>query len=301
MSMITTNTDTTEKTPKQQAAADLIRQEGDAYGWAEPVKSAIYRELTTAAAAAGIDPNQANTMFSSMIGTLLIDANSELLMGKPHSALGRAAGGGKRPPNYWTGTQEGYEGLLDYSRSWAQRYYKNLAPYWQAGIGDSSASSGSGSGLPTDAEVRQAFDLNKLASDAQNIYRGLVLDELKDPMAWARQYVDTVVASHGQQKLDFQTFIEGKTKQTGRYASIYKNKPDSMTPQQFLQPYMQSAQQVLGGSKEAAPIAIAGAQFGASQPAFQARLNRTDAVTGSAPFINSLESRMREVSKVFRT
>lgn len=190
------------------------------------------------------------------------------------------------------------------ARLYLQSKWSDLGPAWSEAIGSPGGGGGGGGGgrstMPTEAEIRQNFDIDQLAAQAQNTWRGLLFDELDDPRGLARQYIDKVVASGGQQKIDFQTFVQTAAKATGRYGAMYKNKPEGMSEGQFFAPYMQSAQQIMGANDDAINTGMAGAMMGASQDSFQGMLNLTDQVQQSAPFITGMENRLTDLRKVFR-
>ncbi|NIV28236.1 MAG: hypothetical protein GWN58_01620, partial [Anaerolineae bacterium] len=75
------------------------------------------------------------------------------------------------------------------------------------------------------------------------------------------------------------------------------NKPESMSEEQYLAPYFQSAMQVVR-PEQADEIAIQGAQFGASSSAFAARLQREN--VSAAPFMQDLQRRLTDINEVFR-
>jgi hypothetical protein len=108
-----------------------------------------------------------------------------------------------------------------------------------------------------------------------------------------------MVEHMGKKKIDFDTFIRNKARETARYASIYRSKPDALTEEQFLQPYYQSALQIVRPDN-ADEVAIGGAQFGSDASTFAARLRRTDESTSSSNFINELEQRMTGLNNLFK-
>lgn len=125
-----------------------------------------------------------------------------------------------------------------------------------------------------------------------------MLEGFDDPRSIARAYVEKIVAGKGQVKIDFDTFVDQQVKETGRFKSIYRNLPEGMDPRQYMAPlYAQAAQ---AAPNEAEARAIGAAQFGASASQFQERLNRTDAVTGSSPYIKRLGARMTQLKGVLR-
>ena len=115
----------------------------------------------------------------------------------------------------------------------------------------------------------------------------------------ARGYVDEIVRTKGEKRIDFTSYVRKRAMDTNRFAVIYENKPDELEPEAYLARYAGAAAQILrpGNVEDAA---IQGARIGADAQSFGANLARSDEVTGSAPFINGLENRMRGLSKVFR-
>lgn len=288
-------------------------EEFDPAAWIGSLGSILRTELRASAESIGETPQWADMILSTNWSKLLQSIDFELIQGKPTTSLGRAAaarvpsGSGRlgamdaaNPPRmeyYLQG--EGWNKLVDYARSYLQMRTPSLRDNWER-LASGRGGGGGGTRLPTEAEIRQNFDLDQLAAEAQNIWRSFLLEEHPDARGLGRAYVDAVVASQGQQKIDFKSFVEKRVDATARAAAIYSNKPKSMSKEQFLMPYFTAAQQMVGGTDEAADLAIGGAQFGASGSAFQSRLNRTDANTGSAPFITELEGRMRDIRKVFK-
>ncbi len=196
-------------------------------------------------------------------------------------------------PSYFTTTQDGLNEMIDWARNWFGA---------AAGIqltADRGGGGGRGARKPTAEEIRNQFDVKQLADEVNKMNRALVLEEHADPMGVARQYVDAVVSSGGEKKIDFSTFVRGQIEATSRYKSIYRNKPEHLAAEQHMAPYLQNA---MGFARpdEAADLAIGGAQFGASAQAFQQRLQRTDSFTSSAPFIASLEGRLGELNSIFK-
>lgn len=279
----------------------------DQRAWMDNLHNLLKREIESAAVAAGHDKTYGTMTLERYWSSFIQQADKEIFQGQPTTSLGHltwmdqvsVAGGAtgqiSSPQDYLSGT--GWQKLVGYARLWYQQKAPELTPTWETSIGSTSPGGGGG-GSPMD--LRSQFDVSQLAARAQDLYRGLLIDDLKDPRELARRYVDTIVAQGGTKKLDYDTFVKDSIRKTGRYAAIYGLKPPGMTEEQFLQPYYQSAQQVMGASPDTANVAIGGAMFGASSSAFQSRLQRTDANTSSAPFINSLEARMSDLKKVFK-
>lgn len=196
---------------------------------------------------------------------------------------------------YYTSTFEGMDAMVVFARQWmSARAGMELAPAPKGGSGR-----GRGRGGPTAEDIRNQFDVDELARGVNDMNRGLVLEDHADAKGVARKYIDAVVAGKGEKRIDFETFVRGKIEATSRYKNIYARKPESVSAEAYMAPYLNSAMQ-LASPDEAAEIAIGGVQFGASAETFRQRLGRTENATGSAPFINQLESRMSNVSAILK-
>lgn len=287
--------------------AFLESETADPLAWIDNLQDRLWKDYSAAGRAAGEDPYTTANTFSAIFPQLVQDIDTELFQGNATSGVGKIYGkmtdfvnaaGGNIDGNFYVNTSAGFNAMYDYAENWMKLKQPKLQKTWGSTGGGGGGGGGGGSRVPTEAEIRAKFDLDQLAAAAQDIWRGNVLDEHKDPRSIARSYVDAVVASGGEQAIDFNTFVEKRVMDTARYKSIYRDKPDSMTPQQYLMPYFQSAQNVLGAKDQAANIAIGGAQFGASAQAFQARLDRE--TRGAAPFMQQLETSARGLRGVFK-
>ncbi len=164
-----------------------------------------------------------------------------------------------------------------------------------------SGTSGSGRGRsgPSAQDIRNQFDIEELSVAVDDMSRMLVFEPHRGAKALARQYVDLIVKGKGEVNVDFETFIRSDIAKTARFKSIYRQKPDSLKAEQYMAPFFQAARQVARPG-EAADLAIEGAQVGADPLTFSNRLARTDAVTGSAPFINALQGRLEGLNQIFK-
>ena len=196
---------------------------------------------------------------------------------------------------FYTTRMEG----LDEMSAWALQWMSAKAGMQLVRDPGGSGRRGSGSRGPTAQEIRNQFDLDELAGAVNDMNRGLVLEDHADAKGLARKYVDAIVATRAEKEIDFETFVRGKIEATARFKNIYKRKPASVSAEAYIAPYLQAAMQ-MASPNEAAEIAIGGAQFGTSAESFRQRLNRTDDVTGSAPFINALEGRMNSLTSVLK-
>ena len=176
-------------------------------------------------------------------------------------------------------------------------------PFWGASQGTGQGP-GSGRRGPSAADIRESFDENELTAAVEEYWGAYLLEDAPNARAIARSYIDAVVATGAQQKLDFETFVVERIKQAPRYRQIYANKPEGRSELEYITPYTSMATQVLGGSsgnrKQLGSIVAGGAALGSSPDAFAERLKRTDAVKNSSGFIRSLEDTTAAVRGVLR-
>ena len=158
---------------------------------------------------------------------------------------------------------------------------------------------GGGSRGPTAQDIRNSFDLNALAQSANQIWRDMLYTTPKDANAIASAYVDIIVESMGEKAVDFRSFVRSKAMETGRFAVIYKDKPEGQAPEEFLQQFTAPSENVLRG-ENVESVALGGARLGSDSSTFQARLARSNEIVTSAPFINNLEGRMQGLSEVLK-
>lgn len=212
------------------------------------------------------------------------------------------------------------DGSIDTARlgPWSPSSPADWDQIWRAGLASFSMQLGfdlsappqatgsgrSGSRGPTAGEIRAMFDEDQLTDAVNSLWQGWLVEDAPDARSIAKSYINEIVRTRGEQEIDFGTYVTNKIKKTPRHGLIYKNKPDGVSEQQFLQPYVQSATAIMGGGagvKEAvADVAVGGAALGASGEAFRNRLRRTDANKNSQGFIRGLEDRVRGVSDLLR-
>ena len=203
--------------------------------------------------------------------------------------------------NYYADTNEGFNDLTN--RVWSflnERTKVDLGAFPRADLQPRGPGGGGGgpTGL-TDEEIRNQFDIDQLAEMASGIWRGMLLTDDVDSRGMAKAYVEAIVASKGEKKIDFTEYIRGKAMETSRYASIFSEKPDSESPEQYISRFYGAASQVTSPGA-AADVAIQGAQFGASAADFASRLQRTPEAQSSAPFISEMENRLSNLNSLFK-
>lgn len=205
--------------------------------------------------------------------------------------------GALRGTSEWYTTPDGIDALVDQAWDVYRVQWPEIGARARPTV--SSGGGGGGSSAPTPGEIRNQFDLDQLADQVSSIWRTLVLEDAPDPRGLASEYVEAIVATGGEKALDFATFVKNRARQTLRYQSIYAEKPEAMSEEAFLQPYFNSAQQVLR-PVNAAGVAVGGAQFGASAGAFADRLRRSNEHRTSSNFINELQGRLENLNEVFK-
>lgn len=142
------------------------------------------------------------------------------------------------------------------------------------------------------------FDLDYITEQVQELWRAYLLDDNKDPRAIASAYVNARVAKP-ESPLELETFVLNRIRNTGRYRSIYRSKPEGIDELSFMNRYLSTARQYLSEGT-AQGVAIGGAQFNAAPGAFQERISREREVQTTAPFIAGLEQMLSDVNGVLR-
>jgi hypothetical protein len=287
---------------QQRAAkgATLGDKAGDPYAWADGILSTLGREFVGNGEALGFDKYTLQSVFDSYSASMLGYIEQEVI------------GGGLL--DQITGTQwkdgdpvpvHAQDVLAKFGRNWLSGQDSSIKGIFAPNVfGDKlpkqpGRGGGGGARKLTAAEIRAQFDMDQLASSVTDLWRSNLLEEPRNARAIAKSYVDAVVATGGEQKIDFQTFVDKQMDTTPRSASLYRDKPPGMSKAQFMQPYVQAAAQHLRPTN-VNETARAGAQLGASPGAFRDRLARSNEVRSSSPFITAMEGRMTELSKVFR-
>ncbi len=200
---------------------------------------------------------------------------------------------------------------------WTPQSPEDFEQIWNAGIAKFSmmlgfdlqqakpdSSSGSGSRGPSSQDIRNMFDEDQLTEAANSIWQSRLVEDASDARGMAKAYINEMVRSRGERKIDFEQFILNKVEGDIRHDLIYSNKPEGVSDLSHIQPYVQAAMQAMGGTgglgQQMSDVAVGGAALGASAGAFQQRLARTSANQNSQGFINGLEDRVAGVSNLLR-
>jgi len=163
---------------------------------------------------------------------------------------------------------------------------------------------GGGRRKPTAGEIRAMFDEDQLTEAVNDMWGAYLVEDAPNARAIAANYIDAIVATGGEQEIDFETYVLGKIRATNRHKLVYRNKPAGIDELQYISPYVQSATTVIGGGGRsgatASDVAAGGAALGASGAAFSDRLARTPQHQQTKGYINELEQRVRDVKDILR-
>lgn len=293
--------DEPDPTVVEQAAAKYDPTDID---WAKIVNLNVVDALQSWEKNTGQVPGMAEHVFEQNAGDLFTDMAQRFIQGADErvgshfidintSAEERAGTALELGSKYYTGTVEGVNEMID----WALNFMGARAGAQLARV-PTGGGGGGRRGLSA-ADIRKQFDIEELARSVDEMNRELVFEPHQDAKRVARAYVEAVVRGKGEQKIDFRTYVESQIENTSRFKSIYRRKPEGVNARQHMAPYIQQAR-AAARPGDAAELAIGGAQFGATAEQFRARLGREDAVTGSAPFISSLEGRLQSLNSVLK-
>ena len=199
---------------------------------------------------------------------------------------------------YYTRTANGLTSLTNIALQWASSRIPGLRDQLSKGSGGGG---GGGRVGAAPVDIRKQFDLSALAEDVSKMSRGYLLIESDDPRGVARAYVDAVVANPDQ-KLDFQQFVLDRLKADPRWNTLYKHKPATLDPLEYLQPYAQQAQQLLGANRgeEWSDQMFHAVSLGADPQAWQNRIERSNSYTSQAPFVAKISERAAGLSHILR-
>lgn len=284
-----------EEAAKDKGPKTAAEKYGDPLAWADYVDDRIRGDMENFAEAYGIDERMLIGWYEANAGGMFEYIEQQALTGRGASA--NAFGG--TPGD----SQLEMHSLYEIAKNWLNIRSPELKKMYTGDFGPrvsggGSGSRGRGSRGPSAADIRAQFDLDALTENVNQMYRAYLLQEAPGARKIASAYVEAIVRNP-EQKLDFQQFVLNRIRGEARHKSIYRNKPESVDELDYLGPYVQAARSVMR-PQNADEAAVGGAMFGADAQSFQARLERSDEVTGSAPFINSMQARVSDISKVLR-
>jgi len=152
----------------------------------------------------------------------------------------------------------------------------------------------------TPEQIRNQFDVDALATSANDIWRSRLVAEAPNARALASSYVEAIVASGGEKQIDFQEYVLKAARKTPRWGLLYGDKPPGVDEMQYLAPYVAAAQRAIGGQGDVGQAVLEGAGLGATTQDFAGKLQFQDTVQESSGFINDLEARMSGISNLLR-
>jgi hypothetical protein len=269
------------------------------------VGGVVQSELLKWGALNGYSPDQMNNFFNNFWDDATVMVNGTIAGGARTDKAAAAGVYGEATPGEpiygstaWLATPEGFDHQVEVAWGVFQKQWSALGEY--ADIKDLKLpGTGRGSGRKTAQQIRDSFDVSALAEGINNVWRVMLLDEHANPRQLASAYIEAIVATRGEKAIDFEQFVRDKARATARHKSIYRNKPDSLNEDQYLQRYFQTAQQTLrpGNAEKAA---IRGAQLGADAGAFSGSLQRSNENVTSAGFIRNFQDRLSQLNSVFK-
>jgi hypothetical protein len=145
-----------------------------------------------------------------------------------------------------------------------------------AGFGPDPGGGGGGGGGA--APKPPAWDRDQLIEGASRLWRGMLLTE---PGADLERYVDEYVTKATSflmdegGRLDFETFILGKIRQTPRYKVLYQAKAPGVSEEAHLSQYVSAVRQLGFPDRSLDKYVTQGAASGASVQGFTERLTKT--------------------------
>ncbi len=252
--------------------------------WEEYVIDIVNFEIGNAAKFLNIDPDPYFTWFASH--------QTEMLNG-----ITPSAGFFRENPQLLT--VEHLNGFAQMGVWWLRGQQPHLAD----GLGKEPFKKGGGGGRrgPTASEIRASFDVDELSRGVTQLWNAWLMEEPKDAVGIAKAYVEAIVRNP-EQKLDFKSFVLREIEGTAKYAVLAKNKPTHQPYEDFIGPLMAQASSFLGGGEGTQVGDLVGdaAQLASSPDAFAQRLGKERQITGSAPFLQSMEAQLRAVKGVFK-
>ena len=257
---------------------------GKSAPWEEYIIDIVNYQIGNAAEWLGLNPDPYYTWFASH--------QTEMLNG-----ITPSAGFFRENPDLLT--VEHLNGFARMGIWWLQGQQPQLAD----GLNKEPFRKGGGGGRrgPTASEIRASFDIDELSRGATQLWNAYLMEEPKDAVGIAKAYVEAIVRNP-EQKLDFKSYVLREIEGTAKYAVLAKNKPTHQPYENFIGPLMAQASSFLGGGEGTQVGDLVGdaAQLASSPDAFAQRLGKERQITGSAPFLQSMEAQLRAVKGVFK-
>jgi hypothetical protein len=300
----------TPKTPEEYLAGDATT----VHQWWDQVYSRIRSRLTAQLNAADIDPWPFQIAADSYKPQLFEWFHNTFYGSNLKPGSGPLASGSNLPSGVAVSASQAYPSefaalttTADGLESLARAGFAQMMNYLNLGqLSYDFAPRGAGGGgrggsrAPTADEIRAQFDLDELSRAATDIYRSIMLDEPKNARALAENYVEAVV-TNPDQRLDFESFVHRQLENTPRFKALYRNKPKGLSPEYYLQYYLQPAIQTMGaGSRELQEVVEGAMKMGTSAGGFAGRLDRTREANLGSPFLSRVAKRTHNLRRMLR-
>jgi hypothetical protein len=150
--------------------------------------------------------------------------------------------------------------------------------------------------LPDYGNPEDLYDKNQLRNTATGLVSRILLDDNPNFVNKVTQdYTDYLIANPTS-KVDFNTYVYNAIKNTGRYKSIYKNKPEGITEDQYISIYNNAASVASPADQEG--LVAAQAMAGGTAETTQRVAQFTESGTRSNAFINGIEQSAQNLSRL---
>lgn len=266
----------------------------DAANWAEGLDKQLKDTIEDIAEASGMDPYTFNSWYVSEAPYLFAYLRNYQVSGQHLGQPGldayeaRTGDTGSREISDPLGIMQRYQLALQ----WLAARDSMFGNAYQRWAQDGGKPPGGGAPRLTAA----SFDRNQLVNEVNSLWRSYLLDTTDKAGALADAYIKARVANPNQ-ALDFETYVLGEIRKTGRYQTLYESKPEGLTEQQYLAPYLSTAMQYVNPQR-ATELAATGAQWGAAPGSYVQRVGRERDVQNTPAFMRKLEDKMSAVNGV---
>lgn len=276
------------------------------FNWQQMVYDRVYKDFHTAAGELGYD----RAVVEAWLANETINALNYVSMRMQQMGLTETGQGQPQDPisvglsEQLLRTPQGSQVLYEWARTFLLTKWPELAVAMPEGSLRSSGrgrrgGGGGGGGRGRGGLTVDDFDLVQLSEAIKAIWNGLLMADPPNARAIAQEYVNLILANPTV-KVDFETWVRQRARQTARYKALYQHKPEGISEEQFLQPYLQAALQLLGPGAAALQAAAGAVQFNAGVGAFRQRLQRQQNLRGEAPFMSSLSGRLSRLRGILR-
>ena len=150
--------------------------------------------------------------------------------------------------------------------------------------------------IPDYGNPEDMYDKNQLRNTATGLVSRILLDDNSNFVNKITQdYTDYLIANPTS-KVDFNTYVYNAIKNTGRYKSIYKNKPEGITEDQYISIYNNAASVASPADQQG--LVAAQAMAGGTPETTGRVAQFTESGTRSNAFINGIEQSAQNLSRL---